>query len=332
MPTVTKCFRPVLGKVMRVTALDEFGVPLPSLTEGASLATDGFVTIELSAEIEEGEEIIQKTASGALCVNEKLPDSFKRLTVGITLCGVNPSLLSMMSNIEPYYDAAGTVVGFTQPEGSITRKFAWELWTGVSGDRSASGYLLLPLVNGGTLGELEINGEDAINFMIENAYTQGGNSWGVGPYSVAEGAGTDEVQTLTSSGTPTGGTFKLRVGGQTTAAIVYNATAAAIKAALEALPVIPAGTINATGGPLGTSAVVLTYVGSLGSEPRPLLQVVEKAFTGGTSPDVTIARTTPGVDGAATALPAALDPFDHLLVLLTEIAAPTPDCSPVPMP
>ncbi|MFW3477497.1 hypothetical protein [Streptomyces microflavus] len=46
---------------------------------------------------------------------------------------------------------------------------------------------------------------------------------------------TNEVQTLTVTGGPTGGTFTITWSGQTTAAIAYNATAAVVQTALEAL-------------------------------------------------------------------------------------------------
>lgn len=332
MATATKCFRPVLGKMMRVTVLGADGsVPAPA-TEDATLSTAGFISVKLSAEIEEGTEIIQKRADGALCINEKQPDAFKRLTVEIEFCGVNPFLLSMISNVDVYRDSNGTVIGFTQPEGSITEKFAFELWTGLSGGQKGSGYLLLPYVNGGVLGDLEITGEDAITFSITGAYTKGGNSWGTGPYEVIEGVGTNEVQTLTITGTPTGGDFKLKFGTETTASILYNATAANVKTALEALDAIPANSLTVTGGPLPGTGVVVTFGGSLGSEDQPLMTVQNASFTGGTTPAAAVAQTTPGADGAADVLPTPLDELDHLLVLLTEVTAPTEDCSPGPMP
>ena len=34
------------------------------------------------------------------------------------------------------------------------------------------------------VGDIEINGEDAVNFSMTGAYTSGGNGWGVGPYDV----------------------------------------------------------------------------------------------------------------------------------------------------
>jgi hypothetical protein len=58
------------------------------------------------------------------------------------------------------------------------------------------------------------------------------------------GSGTDDVQTVTVSGSPTGGTFTLTFGGQTTSAIAYNAASSAVQSALQALSTIGTGTTN----------------------------------------------------------------------------------------
>lgn len=47
--------------------------------------------------------------------------------------------------------------------------------------------------------------------------------------------GQNEVQRITFTGQPTGGTFTLSYAGETTAAIPYNASCAEIEAALELL-------------------------------------------------------------------------------------------------
>lgn len=60
-------------------------------------------------------------------------------------------------------------------------------------------------------------------------------------------AGGNEVQTVTLTPTPTGGTFTLTYSGQTTSAIAYNASAATVDAALEALSNIGAGDVAVTG-------------------------------------------------------------------------------------
>jgi len=186
----THCFIPVLGKRIRVTDLDTCGnYPEPDAPD-AWLATDGFVSVNLTSEVEDGTEIVQRNAFGALCVNEKMSNSFKRFNVEITFCGVNPSLVTKVTNAEPYEDYAGDIAGFTVAEGSIDKKFAFELWTGLSGQacaegaEDASGYLLLPFVNGGTLGDITIDGENAVTFSLTGAYTMGGNAWGTGPYDV----------------------------------------------------------------------------------------------------------------------------------------------------
>lgn len=184
----THYFTPILGKRIRVTDLDACGNVITG--EDNALSTDGFVTLNLSSEIEEGEEIIQRKASGALCVNEKMSDSFKRFTLEIEFCGVNPHLMAKTTNAEIYNDWAEDPSGFTVPEGEFNKRFALELWTGLSGvacqpgAEEASGYLLLPFVAAGVMGDLEVTGEDAITFSMTGAYTVGGNAWGVGPYEV----------------------------------------------------------------------------------------------------------------------------------------------------
>lgn len=185
----THCFIPMLGKRIRVTELENNG-GIPE--DGEYIATDGFITVNLTAEVEDGTEIIVRNASGNLCVNEKKSDSFKRFTLEIEFCGVNPSLLAMVTNAMPYTDAAGEVAGFTVPEGSIEKAFALELWTGLSGvvagapGEEASGYLLLPYIRAGVLGDITIDGENAVTFSVTGSATVGGNSWGVGPYEVVK--------------------------------------------------------------------------------------------------------------------------------------------------
>jgi hypothetical protein len=107
-------------------------------------------------------------------------------------------------------------------------------------------------------------------------------------------AAANEVQSLTISGTPTGGTFTLTFGGQTTTPIAFNATAAAVQTALAALSSIGSGNITCSGGPLPGSAITVTFNGLLANQPQSLM-VGATALTGGTSPALAIARVTSGV-------------------------------------
>lgn len=184
----TRTFTPVLGKRLRATELTRAGAVAPG-PEGEHLVTDGFISVNLTAEVEDGTEILQRNASGNLCVNEKMANSFKYFNVEIQFCGVNPSLVAMVTNAETYADGED-VIGFTVAEGAIEKWFALELWTGLSGstvragEDEASGYLLLPFVTAGTLGDITIDGENAVTFTLSGAMTKGGNGWGVGPYDV----------------------------------------------------------------------------------------------------------------------------------------------------
>lgn len=116
-------------------------------------------------------------------------------------------------------------------------------------------------------------------------------------------AGTDEVQTLTIGGTPTGGTFKLKYDGHVTAPITWSATDATlvanIDAALEALPNIGTGGVTAAAGTVssGIGTVTLTFAGVNAKKAVSLITVADNSLTG-TSPTLAVAETTPGVDAS----------------------------------
>ncbi|MCW5936725.1 MAG: hypothetical protein KIT11_05405 [Fimbriimonadaceae bacterium] len=102
--------------------------------------------------------------------------------------------------------------------------------------------------------------------------------------------GSNAVQTVTVTGSPTGGNFKLRFKGATTANIAYNANAAAYQAALEALSTIGSGNVTVT----GSGPFTVTFGAALAGEAQPALELAANNLTGGSSPDVTIAITTLG--------------------------------------
>ncbi len=109
--------------------------------------------------------------------------------------------------------------------------------------------------------------------------------------------GVDEVQTVSITGTPTGGTFTLTWSGQITAAIAYNADAAAVQAALEALSNINVGDVKVYG---NNPNFTVVFGGSLGKQNVAAMTASGASLTGGTSPGVTIATTVGGVAGATS--------------------------------
>jgi hypothetical protein len=114
-----------------------------------------------------------------------------------------------------------------------------------------------------------------------------------GPYAGSP----SEVQTATITGTPTGGTFTLTYDGATTSAIAYNATAATVQTALEALSTVRPGELSVSGSAGGPYTV--TFTGENVGDNTPAMTASGASLTGGTSPGVTIATTTGGGPAAS---------------------------------
>lgn len=108
----------------------------------------------------------------------------------------------------------------------------------------------------------------------------------VGPYT---GDSTDEVQTLTEGGSGLT-SFTISFGGQTTASLDDDATAAQVQAALEALSTIGEGNVTVTGGPLASGPFTVAFVGDLANANVAQMTTTP---TGGTG-TVTVATTVAG--------------------------------------
>ncbi len=108
------------------------------------------------------------------------------------------------------------------------------------------------------------------------------------------GPGTNEVQTVTITGTPTGGTFTLTFRGATTGTIAFDAVAATVETALEAISTIGDGDVRVTGGPGPGTPYVVTFINDLGHQNVDAMTASGAALTGGTTPAVAVAQTTPG--------------------------------------
>lgn len=117
---------------------------------------------------------------------------------------------------------------------------------------------------------------------------------------------TGEVQTVTISGSPTGGTFTLTLSGQTTGDIAFNAAASAVQSALEALSTVGAGNVTVDG--VAGGPYTVTFDPSLGDVAQ--MTADGAGLTGGTTPAVAVATTTGGQDGYGLAY--HRDAFAHV--------------------
>ena len=190
----TNSFPLVRGRTMRVTALD--GCCTPAYGPDNQAVSDGFVSVALTANINEPEEIIITNANGQTCVRDPGCPEFQGYNVEITFCQVTPCLFALVTGQPVVLDSAGNPIGFRM--NSKVRVcdagFALEVWMGVpgvacTGEGGAFGYLLLPCLQAGVIGDFTIENA-AITFTVSGAVTRDGNGWGTGPYDVVDDGGT----------------------------------------------------------------------------------------------------------------------------------------------
>lgn len=109
--------------------------------------------------------------------------------------------------------------------------------------------------------------------------------------AVAAIAAVNETQIVRLTGSPSGGTFTLTFGANTTAGLAYNAAAATIQSALQGLASIGSGNATVSGSSGGPWTV--TFAGSLAGSNQDQLVADGTALTGGTTNNVTLATVTP---------------------------------------
>lgn len=181
----TVCFSVIRGKMVRVTALDECGVPEVG---NSFVVSKGFVQVSLTSELETGDEIIVKNANGELCINDRVPDSLKRLNVAIDWCNVDPDVISIITGYPVEIEGEDTV-GFRINEGFADTNWGLEVWTGLGSQQACDaagalyGWVLVPYITGSTFGGSQVISAAAATFQT-TGYTQGNSGWGVGPYDV----------------------------------------------------------------------------------------------------------------------------------------------------
>jgi len=176
---------------MRATKLNGCGVPVDG--DESVATTDGYVSIALTAEINEAEEIEVKNANGQVCVRDPGCAEFKGYNVEITFCNVDPCLYSMLTGQDTLNNAGGEAIGFrmNSKKKACDSAFALEVWSGVPGvacqgqtaESGSYGYVVLPFVRAGVIGDFTIENA-AVTFTMTGAVTLDGNSWGAGPYKV----------------------------------------------------------------------------------------------------------------------------------------------------
>jgi hypothetical protein len=174
---------------MRLTKLDGCCTPPAVAAPCSVIVSKGFVSVAYSPEISEAEEIEQKNAAGEICVTDPGCDELKWINTTITLCKVDPDILTFVTGSPLVLNAAGDSVGNRIQTGqNCGINFGLEVWTDIPsavcgvGGLKQYGYFLLPCVSSGIIGDFTIE-NGALNLEI-NAKARSGSGWGVGPYDV----------------------------------------------------------------------------------------------------------------------------------------------------
>lgn len=190
----SQCFSLVRGRALRATKLDGCGRVQPGAR--SQVTTEGFISVGLTANTEEGETISVTNAAGKVCILDEPSPSFTGYSIEVAFCGVDPELLSLMTGQKVVLNADGTdAIGFRMNSGiSLAGSgFALELWSNVpvaacdASGGSSYGYFVVPFIQGGVLGDFTVE-NGAINFTLTGATSKDGNEWGVGPYDVVRDA------------------------------------------------------------------------------------------------------------------------------------------------
>lgn len=187
----------VRGRALRVTKLD--GCGRVALGPRSVVATEGFISIGLTSNTEEGEVISVTNAAGNVCVLDEPAPKFTGYGIEVQFCGVDPELFSLMTGQPVVLDAEGELAIGVQVNSDVNvddSGFAMEMWSNVpvaacdESGGSSYGYMLIPFVKGGVLGDVTIE-NGAINFTMTGASSKDGNEWGVGPFDVVRDAAGD---------------------------------------------------------------------------------------------------------------------------------------------
>lgn len=182
---------------VRVTQLSSCGQPV---TGCSTVVSNGIISVNMTKEYEARQEFFKKNGDGTFCVQVTNPPILKWINITATFCGVDPELLNIMTG-EPLVNddsSSARATGWSDQVGSAANvNFALEAWTrltnvtnGVACSGGEFGYVLLPWVVEGTIGDINLQ-NDSVDFVY-TARTQVGSLWGTGPYNIdlSDAAGT----------------------------------------------------------------------------------------------------------------------------------------------
>lgn len=132
--TAALCASPIQAEVVRITRLDECGIPVTGTN--AQAVFDAFTEIQNSPNYEDGDRFLLKKANGQPCVNQVSPGFFNWLEQTVTLCTIDPTVLVLVTGERLITDGVtGVGVAFGS-SGLLDQNFSLEVWQPVAGSNA----------------------------------------------------------------------------------------------------------------------------------------------------------------------------------------------------
>jgi hypothetical protein len=167
MPTPF-CFSSVRLERVRIAQLDPTTLQA-SATANTGYVIDSQVLLTVGTEIEAGEEFTQKNSGGRLCASLKENDLFKRVTLSLQVCNLDPVLESMLTGAR-LFNASGVPVGAQAPasNAALTAAVCLEGWSrawdgtqqaipAVTSPNVAYHHWVFPYAHGFTVQDFDLN-------------------------------------------------------------------------------------------------------------------------------------------------------------------------------
>lgn len=193
----SEAISPIQGTRARIVREDLCGVPVTGA--GSLIVFDGFVEIVVDPQYEDGTQYLLKSASGALCVNERADDRFLNDDVDIQFCAICPDAVAITTGqpiIVSGAPASGT--GFWVVEGTISARWSLEVWQADSqsctGSQARYAYWAWPQLSAGRLMSFTVT-DDVLEWRIKARSKKANTAWGTGP-----GTGTKYISAVPANG------------------------------------------------------------------------------------------------------------------------------------
>jgi hypothetical protein len=189
----TQIFPLIGGRVLRATITDACGAI--DYGDATQLVTSGFVQVGVTANYDDGTEIVVRNAAGRRCISRAAEPELINLALTVQLCQVDPALYTALTGYPALYNALGDLAGFRINRSVRPRDVgvALELWSNAYTDGCdvsgaiPYGYLLWPFLTGGKVSDYTIE-DGAATFSVSDMLTRDGSGWDVGPYDVIDDA------------------------------------------------------------------------------------------------------------------------------------------------